>query len=131
MPKQIEIDKQVASEAHDWARRIIRVEMAKRDLSYGGLAELLDKAGVHENERNLRNKVARGEFSAAFMLMCLKVMGVRDGYPIPVQHPANDLREGDRFEHAFAEAAKADSLRCIGVKLILTDIGKKMLEPYH
>ncbi|MEJ0025499.1 MAG: DUF6471 domain-containing protein [Rhizomicrobium sp.] len=75
MPKQIEIDKEVASEAHDWARRIIRVEMAKRDLSYGELAELLDKAGVHENERNLRNKVARGEFSAAFLLMCLKVMG--------------------------------------------------------
>jgi hypothetical protein len=75
MPRQINIDAQINTEAHEWVRRIIRVEMAKRDLGFGDLARLLDEAGVHENERNLRNKVARGEFSAAFLLMCLKVMG--------------------------------------------------------
>jgi hypothetical protein len=75
MPKQIPVDAQTDSDAHALARQIVRDEMIKRDLTFGDLAELLDAAGVHENERNLRNKVARGEFSAAFMLMCLKVMG--------------------------------------------------------
>lgn len=51
--------------------------MIGKGLTYADLARLLDEAGVHDNERNLRNKVSRGEFSATFMLMCLKVMGIK------------------------------------------------------
>lgn len=35
------------------------------------LAEL----GVHEAEPNLRNKLARGKFTAAFFVMCLTAIG--------------------------------------------------------
>lgn len=32
--------------------------------------------GVQENERNLNNKISRGGFSAAFLLQCLRAVGV-------------------------------------------------------
>lgn len=56
--------------------RIIRVEMTKRSKSYAELVTLLAQVGVIENERSLRNKVARGTFSATFMLQCLVAMDV-------------------------------------------------------
>lgn len=57
------------------AKRIIRTEMARHDVSYARLVERLEAIGVSEDERNLRNKVARGKFTAAFLLQCLEAMG--------------------------------------------------------
>jgi len=51
------------------------MEMARESLSYRELAERLTAVGLEENERNIANKVARGELSAATFLLCLKVMG--------------------------------------------------------
>lgn len=65
-------------ERTDWeakARGIIRAEMAKQGITYSQLVEKLDSIGVQEDERNLRNKVSRGKFTAAFMLQCLKALG--------------------------------------------------------
>ena len=65
----------------DWeakARGIIRAEMAKRNITYSKLAELMETIGVHEDERNLRNKVSRGKFSVAFMLQVLKAIGATE-----------------------------------------------------
>lgn len=62
----------------DWeakARGLIRAEMAKRGLTYLQLVEKLEAVGVHEDERNLRNKVSRGKFTAAFLLQCLTAIG--------------------------------------------------------
>jgi len=61
----------------DWelkARGIIRAEMAKQNITYSKLAESMESIGVHEDERNLRNKVSRGKFTAAFMLQCLSAL---------------------------------------------------------
>ncbi|WP_371832203.1 DUF6471 domain-containing protein [Paracoccus benzoatiresistens] len=33
---------------------------------------------VDDNERNLRNKVSRGKFTAGFLLQCLATMEVKD-----------------------------------------------------
>ncbi len=63
----------------DWtaqAKGILRAEMRRRDLSYADLVEAFAKDGVKETEANLRNKVSRGSFTAAFFLQCLSVMGV-------------------------------------------------------
>lgn len=55
--------------------------MKRRGLTYAQLADKLTAAGHRasngkpENERNLRNKVARGTFTAAFLLECLAVIG--------------------------------------------------------
>lgn len=38
-----------------------------------GLRE--ESIGVDEDERNVRNKVSRGKFTAAFMLQCLAALG--------------------------------------------------------
>jgi hypothetical protein len=42
------------------------------------LVEKLAAIGVEEKEVNIRNKLARGKFSAAFMVACLKAIGVRE-----------------------------------------------------
>ncbi len=60
-----------------WATGVIRAHMVKRGISYADLVERLALAGIEENERNLRNKVARGTFSAAFLAECLTAIGVR------------------------------------------------------
>jgi Domain of unknown function (DUF6471) len=59
------------------AKRLLRVEMARRGLTYDGLAEKLAAAGVGETPANLRNKVSRGKFTATFLLLCCEVMGVK------------------------------------------------------
>ena len=55
---------------------ILRAEMARRSLTYEQLAENLAEQGVTDSAVNLRNKVARGGFSAAFFVQCLRAMGV-------------------------------------------------------
>jgi len=60
------------------AKRLIRVEMTKHDMSYAKLVEKLKEIGVKEDERNLRNKVARGKFTTAFLLQCLSAMGAKE-----------------------------------------------------
>ena len=60
-------------ERTDWeakARGIIRGEMAKQNVTYAQLVDKLKAIGVQEDERNLRNKVSRGKFTAAFLLQC-------------------------------------------------------------
>ena len=65
-------------ERTDWeakARGLLRAEMAKQNLTYNQLVERLQAVGVSEDERNLRNKVSRGKFTAAFLLQCLTAIG--------------------------------------------------------
>lgn len=57
------------------AKGLLKGELKRRGLTYADLATRLTEAGTPENERNLRNKVARGTFTAAFLLECLAVIG--------------------------------------------------------
>lgn len=64
-------------ERTDWeakARGIIRAEMARQNVTYAQLADKLAAMGIEENERNLRNKVSRGKFTAAFLLQVLHAL---------------------------------------------------------
>lgn len=68
-------------ERTDWeakARGIIRAEMARQNITYAQLVERLAAIGVMEDERNMRNKVSRGKFTAAFLLQCLMALGVNE-----------------------------------------------------
>ena len=58
------------------ARRIVRAEMEKGLTSYGELVQRLASQGIVDNERNVRNKIASGRFSAAFLLQCLRALGI-------------------------------------------------------
>jgi hypothetical protein len=57
------------------AKGILRAEMARRSITYEKLSEKLAEMGVQDSAVNLRNKVARGGFSAAFLLQCLAALG--------------------------------------------------------
>jgi hypothetical protein len=63
-----------------WAedvKRLLRGEMARRGITYEDLAKRLAAIGVQDTAVNLRNKVARGRFSAVFLVQCLRAIGAR------------------------------------------------------
>lgn len=67
-------------ERTDWeakARGLLRAEMAKNSVTYSQLTGKLAEIGIAEDERNLRNKVSRGKFTAGFLLQCLSAMGAK------------------------------------------------------
>lgn len=57
---------------------ILRAEMTRRGITYEELAKRLAEVGVSDSAVNIRNKVARGGFSAVFFVRCLRVMGVTE-----------------------------------------------------
>lgn len=62
----------------DWqsaAKGLLKSELKRRNLRYEDLAARLTAAGHPENARNLTNKIARGSFTAGFLLECLHVIG--------------------------------------------------------
>ncbi|BBK39097.1 hypothetical protein STAQ_41750 [Allostella sp. ATCC 35155] len=60
------------------AKGILRAEMTRRGITYDQLAVKLAEQGVTDTAVNIRNKVARGGFSAAFFLQCLVAMGCQN-----------------------------------------------------
>ena len=63
----------------DWnsrAKGLLKAEMAKRHMKAPDLAKALEAIGVEERADNLKNKIARGGFSAGFFLQCLAAMEV-------------------------------------------------------
>ena len=50
------------------ARQVIKSELAKRDINYIKLAELMNKKGYKENSDAIRTKIHRGSFSFSFFL---------------------------------------------------------------
>jgi hypothetical protein len=63
----------------DWTaytKGLLRAEMARRQITYKGLVEKLAAQGTTETEANLRNKISRGGFTAAFFVQCMAAMGV-------------------------------------------------------
>ena len=63
----------------DWEAKVqglLKAELKKRGVTYAQLVEKLSAVGVHETEPNIRNKLARGKFTAVFMVQCLTAVGV-------------------------------------------------------
>jgi hypothetical protein len=64
----------------EWAertKRLLRTEMVRHGVTYEGLAERLAMLGVHDTPVNMRNKIARGKFTAVFLLQCLEAVGCK------------------------------------------------------
>ena len=57
---------------------ILRAEITCRQMTYEQLAEKLAEIGVKDSAVNIRNKVARGGFSAVFFVQCLEAIGARE-----------------------------------------------------
>jgi hypothetical protein len=64
----------------DWAARVkgmLKAELKRRNIGYRELAKRLEPLGVKESERNIANKIARGSFTAVFLIQCLDAIGVK------------------------------------------------------
>lgn len=57
------------------ARRVLRAELARKDVSYKRLVQLLGNIGVEETQSSITNKLSRGSFSFAFFLQCMAAIG--------------------------------------------------------
>jgi len=58
------------------AGRILKAAIARRGLTYDRLSAALQRTGVMETERSIANKISRGTFQFAFVLQCLRAMGL-------------------------------------------------------
>ncbi len=70
-------DNSLTAPYEEQAKNILKGELKRRGITYATLAEKLTEKGAHESERNLANKISRGSFTAAFFMMCMDVIGVR------------------------------------------------------
>ncbi|MBI1238392.1 MAG: hypothetical protein GC199_03510 [Alphaproteobacteria bacterium] len=62
----------------EWTERvkgILKAELKRRNVTYAQLVEKLGEIGVSETEVNIRNKIARGGFTAVFFVQCLQAVG--------------------------------------------------------
>lgn len=58
----------------DWeakAANILKAELKRKGITYAQLAEL-----IGDKEPNVRNKLSRGKFSAAYLIQCLAAIKV-------------------------------------------------------
>lgn len=65
----------------DWngrAANLLKSELKRHGITYAQLVEKLAKIGVEEKEVNVRNKLSRGAFTAAYLLQCLDAIGVKE-----------------------------------------------------
>lgn len=63
-------------EKTDWeafAANMLKAELKRKGVTYAQLSEL-----VGDKEVNIRNKLSRGKFTAAFLLQCLSAIGVAE-----------------------------------------------------
>jgi len=68
MPEQTEWETRVTN--------ILKAELKRKGVTYSQLVEKLADIGISEKEVNIRNKLARGKFSAAFMIQCMDAIGI-------------------------------------------------------
>ncbi len=69
------------AEKTDWemkAANLLKAELKRKGVTYAGLVEKLAAIGIDEKEVNVRNKLSRGKFTAAFFLQCLSAIGATD-----------------------------------------------------
>jgi 3-mercaptopyruvate sulfurtransferase SseA len=62
----------------DWeamAANLLKAELKRKGVTYAQLVEKLGAIGVDEKEVNVRNKLSRGSFTAAYLLQCLSAIG--------------------------------------------------------
>jgi hypothetical protein len=61
------------SEWETKAANILKAELKRSGVTYAQLAEM-----IGDKEPNVRNKLSRGKFSAAFLFQCLAAIGLRE-----------------------------------------------------
>ncbi len=63
------------AQAEERAKAALRKVMADQGVTYDDLAAKLRKRGVDISDGGLQNKIARGTFTAGFMIQCMDALG--------------------------------------------------------
>lgn len=69
----------VTAKEKDWAvraKRFLKVELKRADITYEELAIRIKKQGFEETAASIANKLSRGTFSATFFLAAMAAIGV-------------------------------------------------------
>lgn len=64
----------------DWTAKVkglLKAELKRRNVTYAQLVDKLAEIGVKDTEVNIRNKIARGGFTAVFLVQCLAAIGAK------------------------------------------------------
>jgi len=62
----------------EWETKVkglLKGELKRRGVTYAQLVDKLAALGVTDSEPNIRNKLARGKFTAVFLVQCLEAIG--------------------------------------------------------
>jgi hypothetical protein len=62
----------------EWEAKVkglLKGELKRRGVTYAQLVDRLAALGVMDSEPNIRNKLARGKFTAVFLVQCLEAIG--------------------------------------------------------
>ena len=62
-------------EWEELVKGMLKGELKRRGVTYAQLAGKLADIGVMDSEPNIRNKLARGKFTATFLIQCLEAIG--------------------------------------------------------
>jgi len=66
------------SREHEWmdrAKRFLKAELKRSDVTYEELARRLREHGLDETKHSIAAKIGRGTFPAAFFLVAMKAIG--------------------------------------------------------
>ena len=56
---------------------MLKAELKRTGVTYASLVETLSQLEIDETYVNIRNKIARGRFTAVFFIQCLEAIGCR------------------------------------------------------
>jgi hypothetical protein len=68
----------IATKEREWAdraRRFVKAELKRAEVSYAELARRLKECGLEETEASITAKLNRGTFAATFFLATMKAIG--------------------------------------------------------
>ena len=62
----------------DYAKGLIKAEIARKNISLIDLSKKLEAMGISETPQNISNKINRGNFGVIFMLQILKAIDCKE-----------------------------------------------------
>ena len=62
-------------EWEELVKGLLKGELKRRGVTYAQLVGKLADIGIVDSEPNIRNKLARGKFTAVFLIQCLEAIG--------------------------------------------------------
>lgn len=68
-------EKRTDKDWEDLAKGLLKGELKRRGITYAQLVGKLADIGIMDSEPNIRNKLARGKFTAVFLIQCLEAIG--------------------------------------------------------